>query len=357
MASRLLLGVDQPAEWKAWLARAKCTDVYFTPEYAQIWAGIEGGTSHLFVFEDRETVFIYPIRLRSIAEIQGLSDFSGWYDITSDYGYGGPYVVFEKGAPLQSGFIQKALSAFEETCKDHHVIAEFCRFHPLLQNHQLVENQYKPIFCNKTAWIDLILSPEEIWRQIRKGHRYDLRKAEKSGLEIERTSAVEDSSICYQLYLKTMQDVGASSYYYFNSDLFEMTMSLLSEHAIIFLAKYQGKMIAASMFIYGDEFFHYHFSGFDREFSGITPNKLMLYQATSWAKDKGFSKFHLGGGQGGKDKDSLMLFKSGFTKLRSDFYVAKRIHQEEIYAQACKSVGVDPQAELFFPAYRAQCRG
>lgn len=355
MSTKFLLGLDESEQWRKWLIKAGCHDVYFFPEYARSWSNVEQGTSQLFVYESEGNVFIYPFRRRSFAQVEGLSDFSDWYDITSDYGYGGPFVSLRKeGSP--SDFMIQAISALDETCRERNIVSEFCRFHPLLANFQYVEAFYQPINCTRTAWIDLTLSPEEIWRQIRKGHRYDLRKAEKKGVEILIVSGIEDSLICYDLYIQTMKDINASRYYYFNRDLFESTIRLLSEYVVIFLAKYQGKTTAASMFIYGDRFFHYHFSGMDRRFAHITPNKLLLFRAALWAKEKGLEKFHLGGGYGGSDEGSLMLFKTGFTKLRANFYAAKRIHNEGIYRDACRAVGVHPETIPFFPAYRAKFR-
>ena len=356
MATKLLLALDDSAEWAEWLAQVGTRDVYFLPEYAQVWGTIEGGTSYLFVHANEVGVFLYPFRLRSLAEAVGLEDFAGWFDITSDYGYGGPVVSIRRGGE-SSRFVIEALREFDGVCADLRVIAEFCRFHPLLANHRRFEVVYHPLFCNQTAMMDLTLSEQELWRQVRKGHRYDLRKAEKNGVEIAVSTKLEDSQLFYDLYLQTMLDVGAPEYYHFSPRFFESMMKSLSGHIVVFLANYGGRTTGASMFMYGDEFFHYHFSGMDRRFQNITPNKLLLYRAALWAKERGFSKFHLGGGYSGSDRDSLMQFKGGFTKLRAEFYVGKRIHNQGVYRDACRVAGVDPEKNRFFPAYRAKWRG
>jgi hypothetical protein len=356
MATTLLLGLDDAAEWGEWLAQAGSQDVYFLPEYARVWESIEGGTSHLFVHGNEDGVLLYPFRLRSLAEAEGLEDLAGWFDITSDYGYGGP-VVSIRGGGEGSRFVIQAFREFDRVCADLHVIAEFCRFHPLVANHRSIEVVYHPVFCNQTVWMDLTFSEQELWKHVRKGHRYDLRKAEKNGVEIAVSTKLEDWQLFYDLYLQTMLDVGASVYYHFSPRFFESMMKSLSGHVVVFLAIYRDRTTGASIFLYGDKFFHYHFSGMDRNFQDMTPNKLLLYRAALWAKERGFVAFHLGGGYSGSDGDSLMRFKTGFTKLRAEFYVGKRIHNQGMYTEACRVAGVDPEKERFFPAYRAKPRG
>ena len=356
MATTLLLGLDDVAEWSEWLAEVGLQDVYFLPEYARVWESIEGGTSYLYILENEDGVFLYPFRLRSLSEAEGLDDFEGWFDITSDYGYGGPVVSIRRGGEA-SRFVMQAFKEFDRICADLHVIAEFCRFHPLVANHRSIEAVYHPAFSNQTAWMDLTFSEQALWKQVRKGHRYDLRKAEKSGVEISVSTKPGDSQLFYDLYIQTMTDVGASDYYRFSSKFFESMTETLSGHLVVFLASYGGQTTGASIFLYGDRFFHYHFSATDRTFQGVTPNKLLLYRAALWAKERGFVAFHLGGGYSGSDGDSLMRFKAGFTKLRADFYVGKRIHNQGMYAEACRVTGVDLEKERFFPAYRAKSRG
>jgi hypothetical protein len=355
MATKLLLSLNDAKEWRKWLDKAGSRDVYFLPEYAESWKSIERGTSHFFVYANENEVFAYPFRLRSLAEVRGLEEFGGWYDITSDYGYGGP-VVMVRGEGADSGFVREAFREFEGVCADLHVVAEFCRFHPLIANHRAAKFVYEPVFCNQTAWMDLTVPERDLWRQIRKGHRYDLRKAEKNGVEIAVSTKLEDARMFYDLYFRTMLDVGATEFYHFSQEFFNSMMRTLSGYLVVFLAKYRDQTTGASIFLHGDRFLHYHFSGMDRKFQEMTPNKLLLYRAALWAKEKGFVAFHLGGGYSGSDDDSLMRFKTGFTKLRANFYVGKRIHDQKIYSEACRVAGADASKEKFFPAYRAESR-
>jgi lipid II:glycine glycyltransferase (peptidoglycan interpeptide bridge formation enzyme) len=94
----------------------------------------------------------------------------------------------------------------------------------------------------------------------------------------------------------------------------------------------------------------------DRKYSHIGANKIIQYNAIMWSKRKGFKKLHSGGGIVGSHSDSLMLFKAGFSKLRGDFYIAKRIHNHDTYRKLCAVADVDTDVKSFFPAYRSVCR-
>jgi serine/alanine adding enzyme len=348
-----ILSAEHASLWHQWLVKAGCEDVYFFPEYALTFRAIEEGTSHLFIYEDGDKRLLYPFRLRGLPHLQQFEEFADWFDITSDYGYGGPKISVPEYDPNAQEFVRNAVCAFDQFCAEQRVVSEFCRFHSLFDNTQDVKNEYQPIFCNQTVWVDLSLPEDELWQQIRKGYRYDIRKTEKQGVEIETGNTQVYADTFYQLYLKTMEDVRAREYYFFSQAFFRNTLQLLAGHALVFLCRYQGNVIAAALYIWGKQFLHYYFACMDRKYAHIGGNKVIQYQAILWGKKQEFTKLHLGGGVGGSDTDSLMLFKSGFSPLRANFHIAKRVHNYDIYRKLCKLVDVDPDTESFFPAYRA----
>ncbi len=338
-----MLGLEQRSEWNRLLEGAR--DVYFTPEYAGLWTPIEGGEPLLFAWEDELGRFLCPFRKRRIPGADGL------HDITSDYGYGGPLLLPAEPSTAPE-LATRAVRAFDDACAELGVVAEFTRFHPLVDNASLLESTHHPVFCNETAWVDLSLTEALIWRQVRKGHRYDIRKAERLGVAIRVGDSAEDARTCYRLYERSMTAVGARPYYLFGADFFASTMEQLAGDAVILLAELGGEAIAAAMFLYGDRYCHYHFSGMDRRHASHTPNKLLMFRAIQWARERGLEKLHLGGGFGGADDDSLMRFKTGFTKQRASFHIARRVHDAEAYGRLCAQAGVAAETTGWFPAYR-----
>ena len=68
----------------------------------------------------------------------------------------------------------------------------------------------------------------------------------------------------------------------------------------------------------------------------------LFLAASQWAREQGFTRFHLGGGGG---DDSLLQFKVRFGLVESA--VGKEIHDEQAY-RALGGQGCDG----YFPAYR-----
>ena len=83
---------------------------------------------------------------------------------------------------------------------------------------------------------------------------------------------------------------------------------------------------------------------------------MMLHFVSLWAKERGNKKFHLGGGVGASE-DNLFFFKSGFSKLRADYYTWRIIFDREMYDAAeaqWKDLAKVPPDDIsqFFPSYR-----
>ena len=82
--------------------------------------------------------------------------------------------------------------------------------------------------------------------------------------------------------------------------------------------------------------------------------KLIIDEARLLANSKNLTYFHLGGGVGGSDDDSLFKFKSGFSNLNYVFKVWKWIVDEKKYdaitEMKCSGKEINPN---FFPQYRS----
>ena len=81
---------------------------------------------------------------------------------------------------------------------------------------------------------------------------------------------------------------------------------------------------------YGN-YFHYHLSGSKKDALRLSPNNLLLWEAIQYAQKHGYKKMHFGGGLSDSTEDNLFKFKSRFSKNYADFYIGKRIHNQEVY--------------------------
>lgn len=295
-------------------------DIYFSRQYYQMEAEQENGQARMFVYEDDDgNIGIYPFILRNIESdvLQG-----EYYDIETAYGYGGPILSID-----DSSFATEFEKRFLNYCKENHIVAEFIRFHPLIENQDVFKQNISVLENRTTVWLDLEKTEDEIWmKEISTQNRNTIRKCIKNGLSVQ---IGHDYSEFKQIYASTMDKVGADSFYYFD-DLYYQRISESREYTLLKVL-HEEETIAAAIFIgYGD-YFHYHLAGSKKEYLKLAPNNLLLWEAIKYGKEHGYKKMHFGGGLTNSEEDNLFRFKKKYSSTVAKFYIGKRVHDEETY--------------------------
>lgn len=298
-------------------------DIYFTPEYYSLYQNYGEGEARCFVFEQDGEVVLYPFLINSIT-ILGYKLDKEYYDIQGAYGYNGIVTSSE-----DADFIAAFWEAFDTYCQDNDIVAEFTRFHPLLNNQRLASPKMKTYFSRHTVALDL--TDDDIWmHQISSKNRNMIRKAEKEVVTIVES---DDYETFRRLYDGTMTDLHAEDFYFFPKSYYDEYKQTFKGESMLCLAMLDGKAIAGSMFMFSDDYAHYHLSARDREYSKYAANNLILWYAIQKAKERGCKWFHFGGGTTGNDDDSLLKFKKEFSKTLCEFWIGKRIHIQAVYDQ------------------------
>lgn len=318
-----LLTLENKEEWNEYLQRipAEKRDIYFTPEYYSLYQNYGDGEACCFVFEKDGDVVIYPFLCNSITPL-GYQLDREYYDIQGAYGYNG-IIASNYG----TDFINAFWGSFDEWCRNNDVVAEFSRFHPLLKNYLLASPQMKTFYSRHTVVLDL--TNDDIWmHQISSKNRNMIRKAEKEGVTIVES---DDYETFRQLYNGTMSDLHAEDFYFFPPEYYSEYKKTFQGESMLCLAMYDGKVIAGSMFMYSDDYAHYHLSARDRKYSRYAANNLILWYGIQKAKERGCNWLHFGGGTTGDDNDSLLKFKRGFSKTLGEFWIGKRVHNQSVF--------------------------
>lgn len=298
-------------------------DVYFTPEYYSLYQNYGDGEARCFVFERGGEVVLYPFLINPIITL-GYKLDKEYYDIQGAYGYNGIISSTE-----DAEFIAAFWEAFDAYCQEQDIVAEFTRFHPLLNNQRLVSPKMKAFFSRNTVALDL--TDDDIWmHQISSKNRNMIRKAEKEGVTIVES---DDYETFRRLYDGTMTDLHAEDFYFFPKSYYDEYKQTFKGESMLCLAMYERKAIAGSMFMFSDDYAHYHLSARDREYSRYAANNLILWYAIQKAKERGCKWFHFGGGTTGNDDDSLLKFKKEFSKTLCEFWIGKRVHNQAVYDQ------------------------
>ena len=322
-----VLNLNDTSKWNEYLCLipSQCQDVYFTPEYYSIYQNYGDGEALCFVFERDGQIALYPFLKNPITSL-GYELDKEYYDIQGAYGYNGLIASTDN-----AGFIAEFWEAFDVWCQENDVVAEFMRFHPLLNNQKLASLKMKTFFSRHTVSLDLSLLLDEIWtQQFSSKNRNMIRKAEKEGVTIVES---DDYETFRKLYDSTMTNLHAEKYYFFPQSYYDEYKASFKDNGILYFAMFDGKVIAGSMFMFSEDYAHYHLSARNREYSKYAANNLILWHGIQKAKERGCKWFHFGGGTTGEEIDSLLLFKQNFSKTKTEFWIGKRVHNQEVYNQ------------------------
>lgn len=304
-------------------------DVYYLCGYARSLELHEHGRALLIDFSYQRERLCYPVIQKDIAEsdvFQGLLPKGKFYDWETPYGYGGPLAEVDLTEEAQAVF-RKELT---ELCRREHIVSQFLRFHPLLQNQSVLGGVIQHKTFKDTIFMDTS-NEKEILLQLDNRSRRGVRKAQKAGVTIFSDHG-EHLADFMELYQKTMDRVRAKEYYYFERSYYETVKTALGEQTIFFYAVLNRSIIAAAIFFYNDRFMHYHLSGSRTAFRKFAPTNLLFYEAARWGAERGIKQLHLGGGI--SREDSLFAFKKEFNKKgQLPFYIGRMIFDQDSYQE------------------------
>ena len=316
------------AKWKKTLNLLldNLQDVYFCPEYVGMHKFIEGTEALMFTYREKGNIWFHPFLLQPIdSNAFHLNDT--WFDIESSYGYGGPLSNSE-----DQTFLANANEQFSEWCKENNVVAEFVRFHPLLNNQSWAGQNTKVEHDRNTVSLNLKHFDIENLPFSSKV-RNMIKRVEKAGIIIEVYDPAKKFSSFVDLYLQTMTRINAESYYYFNEAYFLNLSGLVAENGWLVGAGLGGEWVGAAIFLKGESVLHYHLSATnpDCRIPGIT--NALLFKGMQLGLANGLEILHLGGGNSNNPDDSLLRFKQKMGDKTNKFFTGKRIHNHGIYSQ------------------------
>jgi hypothetical protein len=134
--------------------------------------------ANLFAFyaEVHQNALLLPLLIRPIPEHFGFS--KGWTDAASPYGYPGPLIRRRH----DSDTVALLVRAFRRYPFENNVVSAFVRLHPLLNDTPERLTELGDIVRHgETVYLDLSKPLDEVWRDIRHGHREGIRKLRRLG--------------------------------------------------------------------------------------------------------------------------------------------------------------------------------
>ena len=137
-----------------------------------------------------------------------------------------------------------------------------------------------------------------------------------------------------EIYNKTMKKNDASNFYFFDKNYY-LTL-IKNRNTKLYEVIHNDEIIAMGFFAFNCIFSHYHLSANTEQSYKLNSNYALLDNIFNIAQKLGSKYFILGGGSTPNENDSLLKFKSKFSKELKPFYISGKIYNKEIYDKYIK---------------------
>ena len=350
------LEIDDP-QWREALGRLR-HDMYHLPEYVRLDGEWNRAQPMAFLARAGDRELFIPYLLRSCEDL--FPEAMGGervYDVVSPYGY--PGLLLSDAARRSPEFAREAVRRLSETLRGMGACSAFFRMHPLLSE-GLSELFPEGFFTagGETVAMDLSRDEGELWKGVREGHQWTIKKCRKLGFTSRMVPLRAHVESVMEIYRETMDRVQAKESYYFGRAYFER-LGEMPGRVHCGVVESGGRAAAACIFFECGGIVQAHLGGTRSEFLDKSPFHLLLYFAAMWAKSRGNRYFHIGGGVGAAN-DRLLQFKRGFSQLLFPFSTLRLVTDEVKYRaltarRARVAEGSVEQVTCgdYFPAYRA----
>ena len=322
----------------------KIPDFYFDENYPKLYEKIENAKAVCVSVDNEHGSVVSHMLLREIP----IDADEKYYDLVTPYGYGGPIITSLTGD--KEKLVESFREEMEKFAADNNVVSEFVRFHPIVGNALDFESIYKPTWDRKTVGTNV--RDYEISEEFSKSTKKYIKKALKAGVTYEVIENPSEIDEFKAVYYSTMDRDNATDYYYFGDEYFAQILETLGKYVIYVKILFEGKLIAAGLYFACGDIVQCHLSGTLSEYLSMSPAYVTKYATAEWAKEHGMHFVHYGGGTSRAEDNNLYLFKKKFGQNTDfDFYLGRKVWNQEAYDKLCEIKGVDKDSS-FFPAYR-----
>ncbi len=337
--------LDERERWDRIIKSFGNYEPFYLHSYCSAMSKLEKARPILLFMEGEDIRAVNVIFERNISDSDDFREINlceDYLDISSPYGYGG--IIFEGDASKKSE-IEKI---YLNHCKKKSYISEFVRFN-LFSGYESffegpVDSPTQNVICGLSEEI------EQIWRSFEHKVRKNVKKGQKSKLQL-----LVDKNGTYlkeflEIYYSTMERNNAQERFYFPEDFFKRIHEMEGNY-IYFHVLYRGRIISSELILVGSHAGYSFLGGTDASFFAERPNDYLKFEIIKWLKENGYSSFVLGGGYG--TDDGIFRYKKSFAPSGVvPFYIGKRIFDTKKYDFLCEQKAVAESTSNFFPRYR-----
>lgn len=170
--------------------------------------------------------------------------------------------------------------------------------------------------------LNITPSEEELFAAFHSKTRYNVRLAARRGVTVRITHNKEGLKTFYEILKITAE---RDRFLIRSYEYFVALWDLLVENdlAAVFLAEYEGKVIAGTLALILGEKAWYLYGASSNEHRNVMPNYLLQWEMIKWAKGRGCTMYDFRGVSGDLSEDNplygLYRFKKGFNGVFTEF--------------------------------------
>ena len=330
-----VIRADQHQQWRDQLAVFPRIDVCHLPEYHEAYSQrFEGAEALMWVYQDKDEILCYPFLLSPVIlqGDDGQAFTTGFNDISGIYGYSGPLTSSDDTA-----FLALAWQAFDRWAQEQRVVSEFIRFSTYVDNKSWAHPETSVEYNRPVAIAWLPGDADTFMAQLNSKTRNMIRKAIKSNLVEHEVDVGEALSDFRTLYQDTMGRNQATDFFMYDDSYYDRLLSLAAGELVLFAVYQQNQMVAAAMGLVHEKMAFYHLGASTLDASRLGAGNLALFAMASALIDRGVECFSVGGGRTTAADDPLFRFKKSNATSIGEFYIGKRVIDQEGYDSIVKT--------------------
>jgi hypothetical protein len=334
--------------WEAWPHR----EVMAHPDFVRLFAR-EGQQVLAAAACGEKGGVLYPFIRRPLAQEPWSPPGLEGCDLTTAYGYGGPFAWGMMAEETRSFW-----SRFDHWVRERDVVTSFARLS--LFPEDLLSFDGDVAVNSPNVVRTLTLSDEDLWNDYLPKVRQNVRRARSRGCALEVDTDGARLEEFHRIYLSTMTRRNATSYYFFPAEFFATILRTLRGHCAFFHVVHEGRAVSSELVLLSERHAYFFLGGTLSEAFDLRPNDLLQHETFRWCRDAGKSALVLGGGHRGSE--GLLKYKKSFAprgevpfRVGTRIYapaLAERLADERRRWEASRGAAWAPEPG-FFPAYRS----
>jgi lipid II:glycine glycyltransferase (peptidoglycan interpeptide bridge formation enzyme) len=169
--------------------------------------------------------------------------------------------------------------------------------------------------ARKTLTVDLTQPTNILWSRLRKGRRYDIRKAERKGVSVVEGTTETQVEAYYDLLKHTLQrkEFTILPPVDFYKDVFR---TLRPSRARLLLAMHRDRTVAGSFLLNDDRHLYYWSGASNEDGLALGANSMIQWRTILWGKENALHEYDMTGA----NIPSVSFFKAGFGGEYRQYY-------------------------------------